>query len=244
MKEHYDEYFNRVQWKPSENLHNWMASRIIAEFNKYLNIQGKSILEIGTGTGRLANVLQGFEGVLYKGVEPNSKLAKFSRSLGYDVLEQQLPNLSKNFQNKFDGVITLHVLEHAPTYLDARRWLEEMIRVTKPGGYILVAAPDIRDYGKYFYDSDWSHGYPTTPARVTQIFNDLKVRVKFSGSMHLGSTTVLAAVVAHFISFVIPTRLVNFVTMRLVKRPLASGIKIALLWGLVIVVAQKPEESI
>jgi hypothetical protein len=118
-----------------------------------------------------------------------------------------------------------------------------MIRVTKPGGYILVATPDIRDYGKYFYDSDWSHGYPTTPARVTQIFNDLKVRVKFSGSMHLGSTTVIAAVVAHFISFFIPTRLVNFVTMRLVKRPLASGIKIALLWGTVIVVAQKPEES-
>ena len=243
MAEHYDEYLSRAQWKPSEKLHNWVASRIVAEFNKHLNIQGKSILEIGTGTGRLANALQSWHGVLYKGIEPNSKLAEFSRSLGYDVLEQELPNLPKNFQNKFDGVISHHVLEHAPTYLEARRWLEEMIRVTKPGGYILIAAPDIRDYGNYFFDSDWSHGYPTTPARVTQMFNDLRVSVKFSGSMHLGSTSVIATLIAHLISIVIPTKLVDFVTMRLVKRPLASGIKIAVLWGLTIVAVQKTEES-
>ncbi len=243
MTDHYDEYLDRVRWEPSEKLHDWVTSRIVREFSKHWSIQGKSILEIGTGSGRLANALQNI-GVLYTGIEPNSKLAKFSRSLGYEILEQELPNLSKNFQNKFDATISIHVLEHAPTYLDARRWLEEMVRVTKPGGYILVATPDIRDYGSYFYDSDWSHGYQTTPARLTQLCNDLKTKVKFSGSMHLGSTSALAALIAHFISFIIPTRLANFVTMRLVKRPLASGIKIALLWGLTIVVAQKPEDSI
>jgi predicted SAM-dependent methyltransferase len=94
-------------------------------------------------------------------------LAKFSRTLGFKVLEQELPNLPKNFENKFDRVMSLHVIEHAPTYLDARSWIAEMVRVTKPGGYVLVAAPDIRDYGNYFYNSDWSHGYPTTPARIT-----------------------------------------------------------------------------
>lgn len=239
--EHYDEYLGRAQWKLSEKLHNWVASRIVAEFDKHSNIQGKSVLEIGVGTGRLAFALQKL-GVLYKGIEPNSKLLEFLKSLNYNIVRQELPNLSKNFQNKFDRVVSLHVLEHAPTHLDARMWLEEMIRVTKPGGYILVAAPDIRDYGNYFYDSDWSHGYPTTPARVTQLFIDLKVNVKFSGSMHLGSTSVMAALMAHVVSFVIPTKLVDFATRRLVKRPLASGIKIALLWGLTFVIVQKPEE--
>ena len=123
-----------------------------------------------------------------------------------------MPNLPRDFQNRFDRVISLNVIEHAPTYLDARKWLEEMIRVTKPGGQILVATPDIRDYKEYFWDSNLSHGYPTTPARVTQIFNDLKVDVKFSGSMHLGSTTGMAGLIAHAISFLIPTRLDDFST--------------------------------
>jgi hypothetical protein len=119
-----------------------------------------------------------------------------------------------------------------------------MIRVTTPGGYILVATPDIRDYKEFFWDSDWSHGYPTTPARITQIFNDLKVDVRFSGSMHFGSTTSFAAFFAHAISFLIPTRLVDFFTKKLVSRPLASGLKIALLWGLTIVIVQKKKETI
>ena len=208
--EHYDEYLNRVQWKPSEKLHTWVASRIIKEFDNRVGIQGKNVLEVGTGTGRLASALQAGGAAAYKGVEPNSSLATYSRMKGFDVSEEELPNLPRDFQNKSDRVISLHVIEHTPTYLDARKWLEEMIRVTTPGGQILVATPDIRDYKEYFWDSDWSHGYPTTPARVTQIFNDLKVDVKFSGSMHLGSTTGMAGLIAHAISFLIPTRLVDF----------------------------------
>ena len=181
-------------------------------------------------------------GGAYLGIEPNPKLAKFSRTLGFEVLEQELPSLSKNFDNKFDRVLSLHVIEHAPTYLDARSWIAEMVRVTKPGGYVLVAAPDIRDYGNYFYDSDWSHGYPTTPARISQIFNDLGVDLKYSGCMHLGSTLKIAAVLAQIINFVIPTRLIDYITSLIVKRPLATGLKIALIWGLTIVVAQKPKK--
>jgi len=242
--EHYDEYLDRVQWKPAEKLHTWVASRIISEFDKRAGIQGKSVLEVGTGTGRLAHALQAGGVAAYKGVEPNSSLANYSRMQGFDVSEQELPNLPREFQNKFDRVISLHVIEHAPTYLDARKWLEEMIRVTKPGGFILVTTPDIRDYQAYFWDSDWSHGYPTTPARISQIFNDLKVNVKFSGSMHLGSTSSVAALFAHLLSSLIPTRLVDYLTTRLVNRPLASGLKISILWGLTFVLVQVPEEFI
>jgi SAM-dependent methyltransferase len=242
--EYYDEYLDRTDWELAEKLHNWLALRIIQEFDKRSNIKGKNLLEVGTGTGRLARAAKQIGVVDYQGIEPNKTLAKHSRALGFNVSEQQLPTLSLDFENKFDRVISLHVLEHAPTYLSARMWLQEMIRVTKPGGFILVVTPDIRDYQNFFWDSDWSHGYPTTPRRVTQIFNDLKVNVKFSGSMHLGSTSVIAAITARIVNLVIPTRLVDYVTMRLLKRPLASGIKIAMLWGLTFVLVQKPEESI
>lgn len=242
--EHYDEYLGRARWQPAEKLHDWLASRVVNEFDKRAALKERNVLEIGTGTARLAKALKQKGVHSYNGIEPNKALAEYSRMQGFNIHEQALPDLSIDFENKFDHVISLHVLEHAPTYLDARQWVQEMIRVTKPGGYILIATPNVMDYQNFFWDSDWSHGFPTTPKRITQIFNDLKVNVKYSGSMHLGSTSVIAALMAHFISFVIPTKLVDFATMRLVKRPLASGIKIALLWGLTFVVAQKPEESI
>jgi ubiquinone/menaquinone biosynthesis C-methylase UbiE len=55
---HYDEYLDRAQWNPSEKLHDWVANRIVSQFDRYSGIQGMSILEIGTGTGRLACTLQ------------------------------------------------------------------------------------------------------------------------------------------------------------------------------------------
>jgi hypothetical protein len=38
----------------------------------------------------------------------------------------------------------------------------------------------------------------------------------------------------------IPTRLVDMATVKAVGRPLASGLKVATLWGLAFVVARKP----
>ncbi len=243
MINHYDEYLERVQWKPAEKIHSWVASRLAREFDKWTDLQGKVILEIGTGTGRLAQALKGRKIAKYVGIEPSTKLAKYAKKQGLDVFIQELPFLSSDFQDKFDGVISLHVIEHAPNYLDARRWIEEMIRVTKPGGYVLVATPDVRDYKNFFWDSDWSHGYPTTPARISQIFNDLKIVVRFSGTMHLGSTSVIASIFAYIIDLTIPTRLIDVITLRLFNRPLASGLKIALIWGLSVVLVQKPQKD-
>jgi hypothetical protein len=60
--------------------------------------------------------------------------------------------------------------------------------------------------------------------------------------MHLGSTSKIAAVLAHIINFIIPTRLIDQITSLIVKRPLATGLKIALVWGLSMVIAQKPKK--
>jgi hypothetical protein len=137
-------------------------------------------------------------------------------------------------------VFSYHVLEHAPTYHAAREWCAEMMRVTRPGGSILIAAPDIRDYGTYFWDGDWSHGWPTTPRRVSQILRDLDLEVVVETSMHLGGLGPLRALGAHVASAMIPTRLVDMATVKAVGRPLASGLKVATLWGLAFVVARKP----
>ena len=79
MINHYDEYLERVQWEPAEKIHSWVASRLAREFDNRTDLQGKVILEIGTGTGRLAKALKGRKIAKYVGIEPNTKLAKFAK---------------------------------------------------------------------------------------------------------------------------------------------------------------------
>ena len=138
--EHYGEYLQRVNWGPSERLHNWIAARIVENFEsktRHLvdwSSPSFSLIEIGTGTGRIAKVIRDSRLGAYLGVEPNPKLAKHSRALGFDISEDSLPNLQESWGERFDATISLHVIEHAPTYLDARDWLKEMKRITKEGG--------------------------------------------------------------------------------------------------------------
>jgi SAM-dependent methyltransferase len=203
-------------------------------------MRNKSVLEIGAGTGRLGIEIRKLGLSSYLGIEPNKRLADYCKELGLNVVTQELPFLDSSFEDSFDQVISLHVLEHAPTYLDARAWVMEMIRVTKPGGTIMIACPDIRDYGSYFWDIDWSHGWPTSPQRVAQLLNDFNLEPIFTGSLHLGSRKLLASIVAHLLNLVIPTRLLDKFCMRVFARPLATGLKVAAIWGLTFVVAKKP----
>ena len=239
----YDEYLERAGWDPSEPLHAWVARRLLGEFITVAELMPAQtrLLEIGTGTGRAAIQARRLGFGDYLGVEPTLALAKAARTRhGLRIVTDALPTLESLGDGDFDAVFSLHVLEHAPDYQAARQWCQELVRVTRPGGSILVAAPDVRDYGSYFWDSDWSHGWPTTPRRVGQVMRDLGLDVVSETSLHLGGRGPALALAAHLASAVIPTRLVDMATTKAVGRPLASGIKIAALWGLTFVVARRP----
>lgn len=239
----YNEYVSRATWQPSEGLHHWLSRRLLTNFADVAGLVpgATRILEIGTGTGRTGHEALRLGFAEYVGVEPTTALAEAARSrYSLSIIEESLPTLTSIDDGAFDAVFSFHVLEHAPNYHAAREWCAEMVRVTRPGGSILIAAPDARDFGTYFWDSDWSHGWPTTPRRVSQVLRDLGLEVVRESSMHLGGLGALRALAAHLASAVIPTRLVDLATVRAVGRPLASGLKIAMLWGLVFVVARKP----
>lgn len=242
----YDEYLTRAHWGPSEPLHIWVTRRLLLEFTRKAAIlpDATHLLEIGSGTGRAGELARQMGFASYTGAEPTRALAEFCREQrGLTIIEEALPNLRSLPDSTFGAVFSMHVLEHATSYIEARTWCSEMARVVSPGGAILVAAPDVRDYGQNFWDADWSHGYPTTPQRVAQVLRDLGLCVEFEGSMHLGRVSGISAVLAHLISALLPTRLGDLVTRRVVGRPLASGFKIATLWGLVFVVARRPNDS-
>lgn len=238
----YNEFPLRSTWEPAERFHNWNTRSILKSFLKVscLDPGQTKIIEIGAGSGRGGRqTLQlGFND--YLGVEPTPGLANHCESVhNLKIIREELPNLISLKDESFDALFAIHVLEHAPTYEAALSWVKEMLRILKPGGKILLCAPDVRDCGSYFWDQDWSHGFPTTPQRVTQLLQGLNISIDISTTIRLGSINPFKKCVARLVALSIPTRLVDSITMRAVGRPLASGLKIATLWSSTFIVGTK-----
>ncbi len=243
----YGEYLTRSEWSRSDKLQQWVARSTIKELLKVSKLDPKTsdILEIGSGVGRGAIAARSLGFQSYEGVEPTKNLADYSRRNGqFKVVDDSLPHLVSYSDGQFDAVFSIHVLEHADGPYEARAWCEEMLRVTKNGGFVVIAAPNVLEYGKYFWDTDWTHRYPTTPRRVSQIFNSLGAEVIFKGNIHLGRTNSISALAAHVLAILLPTRMGDLITEKFAARPLVSGFKIAALWGLTFVVAKKPHENL
>jgi hypothetical protein len=100
-------------------------------------------------------------------------------------------------------------------------------------------SPDIRDYGSFFWDSDWSHGFPTTPNRIAQIMRDQQINVVCEKTMHIGSLNLFSYLIGKFLNLILPTSIGDRITKKIFGRPLVSGAKIALFWGLTFVIGQK-----
>lgn len=116
-------------------------------------ISGGKILDVGCGNGNYLYSLRelGWEVV---GVEPDVKAAHFARiQLGLDVRpvtleEAGLPG------DSVDIAFMLHVLEHVPNPL---RTLQEVYRVLKPGGYLVIETPNIESWSARLFRNWWFH---------------------------------------------------------------------------------------
>lgn len=238
----YDEYTERNKFAASESLQQWISGRIVSNFIKFAGIQPSEtkILEIGSGLGRIAKECINLNFEKYAAIEPTSTLADATRGLSSEIVvyENYLPNTPTSIRGKFDAVISFHVLEHAPDQYAAREWVKSMTETLSDDGVILISGPDIRDYGTVFWDSDWSHGYPLTPRRVKQIFDDLGIQTLKCTSLHFGSASLWARTFAQILRFVIPFRLLDSFFNRMIGRPIASGAGIALIYGVTFVVGK------
>jgi len=178
----------------------------------------------------------------YTGVEPEQILFERAQSiLNFQIVQEALPNLS--FPDaRFEAAIASHVIEHAASPIEAQLWVREMSRVLTPGGAIVIVAPDVREYRQYFYDQDWSHGWPTTPRRIQQLCESAGLDVAYVGVMHLGRLGVTWRAVSAFLSLLTPTQLGDSLSSKLARRPLISGTKSLLIWGWAYVIATKPNQ--
>src|SRR3989338_477154 len=120
----------------------------------YPNLEGKRLLEIGSGLGVFNLVSRTVFGIDAWGVEPGGEGYGGSLKISHDILEEN--NLSADhildakgehlpFENSsFDIVFSTTVLEHVES---PETVISEAIRVCKKGGIIQIAVPS---YGSFF----------------------------------------------------------------------------------------------
>lgn len=98
------------------------------------------VLDVGCGTGAISSKI--FEGTSCNiiGIEPDSEAADRARMRLGLVHNTYYEEVSFKFlDNSKDFIIAFHVIEHLP---DPNHFLDEMYRILRPGGYLLLSTPD------------------------------------------------------------------------------------------------------
>lgn len=94
------------------------------------------VLDAGCGSGRMLDTLRRFGDVA--GVDMRSASVDFARERGHADIHQGVVEELPWPDAAFDLITCLDVLEHT---VDDRVALRELLRVTRPGGHLLVTVP-------------------------------------------------------------------------------------------------------
>ncbi|AWM13634.1 class I SAM-dependent methyltransferase [Flavobacterium sp. NRK F10] len=107
-----------------------------------------ALLDIGAGTGDFLVAAQK-QGWHVLGLEPNKKAKTIAKSKGIPFGE----NLKLIPDQSYDVITMWHVLEHVP---DLDYQLEQLKRICKPGGIIVIAVPNYKSYDAKHYKEFWA----------------------------------------------------------------------------------------
>jgi 2-polyprenyl-3-methyl-5-hydroxy-6-metoxy-1,4-benzoquinol methylase len=135
-----------------EGLPNWLGQ--IAGTFSYLNsipyTENGKLLDVGCGGGKFLQSMQHL-GWQPEGVEFNESAVKTCRDSGLKVFHGELSSAA--FQdNSFDVVTARHVIEHIPTPVE---FVDEIYRVLKPGGLMVLMTPNSRALGRNWFGTNW-----------------------------------------------------------------------------------------
>lgn len=110
-----------------------------------LSLRGSNVLEVGCGVGRWVKIMREYD-ANYTGVDVSMNMIKFARKNVPDAkfLITNGRDLSNISSNSFDLVFTITVLHHI-TYKDKIKFINEIYRVTKEGGSIIIIEDFCRD---------------------------------------------------------------------------------------------------
>lgn len=97
---------------------------------------GMSVIDVGAGNGRFARLLP--EGVSYLGIEPSEALRTAAKP-DIQMKAGGFPKLDL-LDGTADVTVCFAVIQHLPTTEERQAAVKELIRITKPGGWIIATS--------------------------------------------------------------------------------------------------------
>lgn len=124
---------NKFDSGDRENIINFISNTHTAD---------NSLLEVGCGTGEILNSLP--SDIRYTGVDVSQHAINLAKEKNHKyanfvVLKEDIDILPFN-EESFDFVVSVFSLEH---FKYPQKYLKEMVRVLKKGGYIIILAPNL-----------------------------------------------------------------------------------------------------
>jgi ubiquinone/menaquinone biosynthesis C-methylase UbiE len=128
---------------------NYTLKQKVALVGRYA--KGKSILEVGSGTGHFLNAAK-LSGYQVEGLEPDTDARNFAQS-NFNLSLNTLDHLTAIPSNSKDVVTMWHVLEHV---YHLKRDLNEIVRTMKSGGVFFIAVPNMSSWDAQHYKEYWA----------------------------------------------------------------------------------------
>jgi 2-polyprenyl-3-methyl-5-hydroxy-6-metoxy-1,4-benzoquinol methylase len=110
-----------------------------------------SILDIGSGTGHFLNTMK-TAGWSISGIEPNKKAREYSSSV-FKIAPSIPGQIHSLPSESFDCITLWHALEH---FYEPYKYFEEIYRLIKPNGLVIVALPNSRSFDSEYYKNNWA----------------------------------------------------------------------------------------
>ena len=111
-------------------------------FGAYIE-NGNRVLDLGCGNGRLVELFKD-KNIDYLGIDNSEKLIEIAKTKYPNARFQSVDALKLPFpDNYFDKIFSIAVLHHIPSSELRHQFIQEAIRVLRPGGVLIITVWDL-----------------------------------------------------------------------------------------------------